>query len=29
VGVALMALSGSAEEVSVPGVVLALGAGAS
>jgi drug/metabolite transporter, DME family len=26
VGVALMALSGSAEEVSVPGVVLALGA---
>ena len=29
VGVALMALSGSAAEVSVPGVVLALGAGAS
>ena len=29
VGVALMALSGSAGEVSVPGLVLALGAGAS
>jgi drug/metabolite transporter, DME family len=29
VGVALMALSGSAAEVSAPGVVLALGAGAS